>query len=459
MPSTRRTVLVVDDDQLFCRALEAELSSATTEVISAFTGAAGVAMCAQRPVDVVLLDQNLPDGKGVNLCEAMLKHNERTKIVLITAQPHYDNVIEAIRNGAFDYLSKPFDIAELEVTLERAFRTRQLESIEQVSAYQAAQEDAEAVLVGDSPAMTEIHQLIAKAAAINTTVLITGETGTGKNIIAKMIHRRALGTAPFVRLNCGALPEHLIEAELFGYEKGAFTGATTARRGVFELAEGGTLFLDEIATMRLHLQVSLLGILDDKLVKRLGSETLRPVSVRIIAATNADLEEATRAKTFRADLYHRLNVMRIHVPPLREHKEDIPSLCRHFIKLLAPTLRGGQILELPESELAKLAQYDWPGNARELRNVMERAVILSHDGILRPSALLGTASPVTLAALAKHEPHTTELLPLDEVEARYIQHVFEATNHNVTHAARTLGISPATLRRKMRAYHLPPVHN
>ncbi len=454
MPNTRRTVLVVDDDRLFCRALEAEMSSAATEVISAFTGAAGVALCAQRPVDVVLLDQNLPDGRGVDLCEAMLKHNERTKIVLITAQPHYDNVVEAIRHGAFDYLSKPFEMAELEMTLERAFRTRQLESIEQLSAFQAEQDDAETVLVGASPAINEVRQLIHMAAAVNSTVLITGETGTGKNLVAKQIHRRAFASAPFVRLNCGALPEPLIEAELFGYEKGAFTGAATARRGVFELAEGGSLFLDEIATMRLHLQASLLGILDDKIVKRLGSETQRPVSVRIIAATNADLEDATRAKTFRADLYHRLNVMRIHVPPLREHKEDIPDLCRHFIALLSPTVRTGRSLELPESELAKLGQYDWPGNARELRNVIERAVILERDGILRPSALLGGIAPVAYAAVEAARPGS-QLLPLDQIEARYIRDVLDATTYNVTRAAQTLGISPSTLRRKMRQYKLP----
>ncbi len=300
--------------------------------------------------------------------------------------------------------------------------------------------------VGDSSSMVGISRLIDLAAAVEASVLITGETGTGKNLVANAIHVKSHEEKrPFVSINCAALPQSLIEAELFGYEKGAFTHATYSRKGIFEMAVGGTLFLDEIGEMPFQMQSKLLGVLEDKMVRRVGGEITRPVDVRIIAATSTEIEQ-TLDKTFRSDLYYRLSVIRIHIPPLREHRQDIPQLCDHLLKQMTTD----RSLRLDANELAKVSAYSWPGNVRELRNVLERSAILQKGPFIRPSELLQVTP--TQGALPFTDPGSEPIRPLKEVEKQHILSTLEKLSYNYTRSSRALGISLSTLKRKIRSY-------
>lgn len=292
--------------------------------------------------------------------------------------------------------------------------------------------------------------MIDLAADSDAPVLITGETGTGKNVVARAIHLKStLPSKLFLIANCAAFPESLIEAELFGSEKGAFTGASSSRKGIFELAEGGTLVLDEIGSMPIHLQSKLLGVLEEKKIRRIGSETVKPINVRIIAAANNDLEEAIKDKTFRNDLYYRLSVIRLHIPPLRDRKEDIPKLCEYFIARMSrdPNIR------LADSELGKLMEYAWPGNVRELKNVIERSLIIQRNQPLRPSLLLrnGMTASTPISAMV---PDEGEILPLESIEKKCISQALKKYNGNYSQSAKALGISLSTLKRKVKSYNL-----
>jgi DNA-binding NtrC family response regulator len=399
----------------------------------------------------VLLDQNLPDGEGHSFCPSILKKNEKSKIIFITAYPSFEGAVKAIKAGAHDYLSKPFELEELNLEIEQAFRTIQLEMVEQFHYYKIDKESEEAVLIGSEGGLSEIARLVGLAASsLDAPVLITGETGTGKNVVARAIHyRSALRKAPFISINCSALPENLIEAELFGYEKGAFTGATISRRGIFEMAEGGTLFLDEIGEMPLHLQTKLLGAIEDKKIKRIGSESIIPVNIRIIAATCVNLENAI-GKTFRKELYYRLSVLRIHLPTLRQRSQDIPALCEYFLKILS----RGHYVRLAESEIENLMKYVWPGNVRELRNILERAVILQKGPFIKPSEFLdgGVIQPSLKPATCLNPDNN--ISTLDEMEKIYIKCVLDNLSNNYTKAAKALGISLSTLKRKIQNYGL-----
>ena len=444
------TLLIIDDDRLFCDSVRAFFADYDMEVFQAHSRAEGQRLCAEKKVDVVLLDQKLPDGLGVDLCAPILAANDQAKIIFITAYPTFDNAVKAVRNGAFDYLAKPVDTEELRLTVEQAFRTLELERVEQIHAYTSRQDNAETVLLGADDGLKEVHRLIGLSATTDAPALITGETGTGKNVVAKSIHYlQAENRGSFVGINCAALPENLIEAELFGYEKGAFTGAVAARKGIFEMAEGGTLFLDEIGDLPLHLQSKLLGVLDDKMLKRLGGQSLRKVDVRIIAATNINLEEAIQRKRFREDLYYRLSVLRIHIPPLRRRKNDIAALCRHFLRKIA----RHPAPELPAAEIKQLKDYHWPGNVRELKNIIERSVILQKDGLIRPSELLersGSPHPdIPEPGQAGNTPAT-----LAEMERLHIRMVLGQMDNNHTRTAAALSISRSTLIRKLKEYHI-----
>jgi len=443
-----KSILVIDDDRVFCNAVQDHLAGETTEVLTAHTGEDGLGICSQKKVDVVLLDQKLPDMQGVSLCPSILDQNDHTKIVFITAYPSLDNAVEAIKMGAYDYLSKPFELEELDLTVERALRTLELERIEQLESYKDDKESKEAVLVSGHGGFAEILQLVDLAASADAAVLITGETGTGKSVVAKSIHYRSPARKKvFICINCAALPENLIEAELFGCEKGAFTGAVTARKGIFELAEGGTLFLDEIGGMPLHLQAKLLGVLEEKQIRRIGGESIKPVDVRIIAASNTDLENAVANGTFREDLYYRLSVIRMHIPPLRDRTEDIPELCDHFIH----TMAEGRQVDISGAELAKLMKYDWPGNVRELKNVIERSLIIQKGSVLRPSEFLrGSFTASSPSSL----PEENGIIPLEEVEKNYIRQLLVTFSGNYTRTAKALGISLSTLKRKIKRYGL-----
>jgi DNA-binding NtrC family response regulator len=465
MASRNRNILIIDDDALFREAISEHFIRQHYNVIGAGSGAEGLKLCAKNRIDMVLLDQKLPDGQGVDFCPDLLSYNEQTKIIFVTAYPTFDNAVDAIKVGAYDYLSKPFEMKELDLILNKAMRTLDLEQVEQLQNYKNHKESVETILVGRHHGLSDVDRLIDLAAYSDAPVLLTGKTGTGKNLVAKSIHYRSpVKHAAYVSINCASLPENLIEAELFGYEKGAFTGAVSRKKGIFEMAEGGTLFLDEIGELPLHLQSKLLGVLDEKKIKRLGGEVLRPVAARIIAATNLDLDRAIEQRRFRDDLYYRLSVLRIHIPPLQDHIEDVPRLCRYFIGSIAPSID----LTISARELDALMAYHWPGNIRELKNVIERSIILRSGPDLQPSKLLlrgngQTCHPPSAAAGPKSgrsrpagDANSGTAAKLKAVERNHIQSVLRTLSHNHTQAAKALGISRSTLMRKIKAYGLNP---
>lgn len=449
MQKVKRKILIIDDNDIFCESVQDLLTDDNTEVMAAHMGQDGLKICTEHKIDIVILDQKLPDTQGVSLCPAILKQNEQTKIIFVTAYPSFANAIDAIKVGAHDYLSKPFEMAELELTIKQAFRTQELEKAELIQNYQNSRESEENDLIAGEGAFDEIKRMIDLAADSDAPVLITGETGTGKNVVARAIHYKSpLPSKLFLTANCAAFPENLIEAELFGSEKGAFTGASSTRKGIFELAEGGTLLLDEIGSMPFHLQSKLLGVLEEKKVRRIGGESVKPINVRVIAAANNDLEQAVREKSFRNDLYYRLSVIRIHLPPLRERKEDIPKLCEYFIGKMSrdPHLR------LSATELTRLQEYEWPGNVRELKNVIERSLIIQRGQTLRPSLLL--TNTVVAPLNRPSSMQDADIIPLEESEKKWILLALKKFNGNYSQSSKALGISLSTLKRKVKSYHL-----
>lgn len=446
MSAKHSTLLIVDDDRLFNDVLRDDLRASGIVVLQAFSGEEGLRIVREKRVDAILLDQKLPDGEGIDFCSAFLASNDQVKIIFATAYPEFSIAVQAIKAGAYDYLSKPFELEDLHLTLQRALKTRELERVEELQNFRRGRESKAALFVGSHGDFADVDRLVDLAAVEKVPVLITGETGTGKNVVAAAIHyRSSLCEAPFVGINCAALPETLIESELFGTEKGAFTGATSTRKGLIEMADGGTLLLDEIGEMPLHLQSKLLGVLEDQKLRRLGGSIARQVDVRIIAATNRDLAVAMKEQAFREDLYYRLNVLHIALPPLRRHPQDIPALCAHFLSEIS----RGRHLSVGEGELQRLMAYDWPGNVRELRNIIERAVILQKNDIILPSQLIG--QPPRQNA---EPPPSQELLPLAEVEKMHIDSALRQLNGNLARTARTLGIGLSTLKRKLKGYSL-----
>lgn len=451
-PKTRQTLLVIDDDRIFCQAVKDHFSSDKLDVLLTHRGDDGLKICAQQKIDLVLLDQKLPDTLGNELCKPILQANEHTKIIFITAFPSYSHAVQAVKSGSYDYLSKPIDLDELELAITQAFNFVELEKVKQFNTYRINHEKKDIYLTGNFGGNKDISNLIDLAASVDSPVLITGETGTGKNIAAKVIHYKGLNPeAPFISINCAALPENLVETELYGYEKGAFTGAVSTRKGLFEIADGGTLFLDEIGTMPLQLQSKLLGALDEGKIRRVGGQSMIPVNVRIIVATNSNLEALIAAKSFREDLFYRLSVLRIHIPPLRERLDDIERFSHFFIRQSGKAKN----VVLPDSEIANMMKYSWPGNIRELKNIIEHSIII-HKDILHPSELI---KPTLHAQLSPKktspEPSTIEnFKTLEMIEIDYIKSVLKAFSWNYSRTARTLGISLSTLKRKIKQYKI-----
>ncbi|MGO9377346.1 MAG: sigma-54-dependent transcriptional regulator [Dissulfurispiraceae bacterium] len=388
--------------------------------------------------DVIVTDYHLPDGNAFDILQLRLD----VPIIIVTGAGSEQVAVDAMQAGANDYLIKDSDrnyLKILPLTLDKSIKGR---IIEDRMKAQSASDSASVVIVGNSPAIQETFKLINFAAASDAPVLITGETGTGKNLAAKAIHYKgAFGKGPFIAINCAALPENMIEAELFGYEKGAFTGAVATKRGLFEMAEGGTVYLDEIGEMPFHLQAKLLSVIEDKSLRRLGGVISRDIETRIISSTNIDPERAL-GSSFRKDLYYRLSVIRIHMPLLKERLDDIPELCRYFLKGLA-----GYNITLSESELTRLMDYHWPGNVRELRNILERAVMLQGGSDVRPSGLISNSRDNAVSVLREEA-----IMTLDEIERRHIKTALQRFSGNVTKTAAALGISLATLKRRIKEY-------
>jgi DNA-binding NtrC family response regulator len=446
------TVLVVDDEPFNVDLLEQELRAAGYRTISASSGEGGVALATQAQPDLILLDLLMPEIDGYEACRR-LKASDATRsipVIVLTSLTETSNKVRAFREGAVDYVTKPFETEELlaRVGTHIALR-REIEAHRKTKAtvhllVEEIRSDRDA-LVGESAALRRVREQIGHVAPTDSTVLIQGETGTGKELVARAIHEKsARRERPLVKLNCAALPRELVESELFGHEKGAFTGAVQQRRGRFELADGGTLFLDEVGEMPLEAQAKLLRVLQDREFERVGGAHSLKVDVRVIAATNRDLQAEVAASRFRSDLYFRLNVFPIVVPPLRERRDDIPRLLHHFVARTARRL-GRAVDGVSPGFVERARGYDWPGNIRELENVVERALIMSPGGVLDAAELLAPA------ARASAEPAGDGTL--EDVERAHIRRVLESASWQIEGdegAARKLGVNPSTLRGRMR---------
>jgi DNA-binding NtrC family response regulator len=451
----RGTVLVVDDEDTVRASLRAILKP-TCDVLEAGNGRDALEVLRTQSVDVVLLDQRLPGDQGLDVLPQIKALDPTIIVVLVTAVREVRVVVEALRRGAYDFITKPFDADDTVLLVQRALEKRALER--EVLCRRAGDSapdtgDAFEGILGRHPHIVRIQQLIRQVAATPTTiVLITGESGTGKELVARAIHNQSPRAGkPFVAFNVAAFPDTLIDGELFGYEKGAFTGATARKLGRFELAQGGTVFLDEIGSLRLDLQAKLLRVLQQREVDRLGGARPIPVDVRVLAATNTDLKAAVKAGTFREDLYYRLNVVKISVPPLRERRDDIPILVDHFVQKTARECnRNVNGVSVAAREL--LSKYDWPGNIRELENMIHRAVVLASGPILQLHDF-----PMDVA-IPQAGPRLSDgvNLPLrdatEEFERQYICRILDQVNWNVTAASRILGVHRNTLITRLSAW-------
>ena len=436
-------VLIIDDDELFVASLSDFLSAKSFKVSSAKTGKEGMSVFEREQPALVLLDQKLPDMEGIEVCRKILEMDPRTKVILVTAYATVRCAVDAIKAGAFNYLSKPFELDELLIIMDMAVKNVQMEGKIRVQDYERSRESEEKQLIGSSDGMRRVGEQIRLAATTDSNVLITGETGVGKNVVAKAIHDLQAGRENFLTINCSAIPENLMEAEYFGHEKGVFTGADTRREGIFELADGGTVVLDEIGEIPIRLQSKLLSILEDKCVRRIGGGRTIPVDVRIMATTNQDLDQAIREKRFRQDLYYRLAVVTIQVPPLREHKEDIPEIAEYFARIFCR-----KPVCILDDDMKRMIDYPWPGNVRELRNIVERASLLLRGDVLRPASLLANSDHDNTWIERKHY-EATEIVPLQELRRQQILTALKACSGNKSLTARTLGISLSTLKRTL----------
>ncbi len=447
------SILIVDDDQearRICADVAREIGLKATTAASAEEAAE---MLEQSAVDIVLTDLRLPGTNGADLLRRIHDLYPDVAVVVLTQYGSIDSAVELTRLGAIDYVTKPFLIDELRSRLQRAMRAVELQQENRLLREQLRTRPGFGALIGTSEKMQRVYRVIEKVSQHDYPVLILGESGTGKELVARSIHfLGARKDRPFVPVDCSALVPTLIESELFGYVKGAFTGAVQAKQGLLEAANGGTLFLDEIGDMPVDLQVKLLRALQEREIKPVGSTERRQVNVRVIAATNRDLEAAVKNGTFRQDLYFRLNVVQIKLPPLRERKRDIALLVAAFLERLAGS--NGSPREISEEAMQRLIAYDWPGNVRELENAIERAVALGSGPIVHvgdlPSNLQYSSS--------ERAPQKDELLPLEELERRAILRTLRETGGDKLAAARMLGIGKTTLYRKLKQYHAEHEH-
>jgi DNA-binding NtrC family response regulator len=453
-----RTLLVIDDDQASCRLVRATFKAEGIQVLAAYDGPAGLAAVDAEHPDVVLLDVQLPSGSGVELLERLKATHPSLPVVMLTASHDVKTAVRATQLGAFDYLTKPIDPEEIVVVVRRAMDARALHLEVEDLRRRVNRDDASQLVaeMGPSAAIQEVVEQVALVAASTLSVLIVGETGSGKELVARAIHRQSeRRKKAFVALDCGAIPEPLLESELFGHERGAFTGADRRREGHFQLAAGGTCFLDEIGNLPTSLQAKLLRVLESREVRPIGGARATPIDVRFIAATHDDLQARARDGGFRADLYFRLAQYTIAVPPLRARREDIPYLAQRFLDEASVELRR-PVLQLAPAALDQLQRGDWPGNVRELRNVIRQAVLRSNGMVISPSdlhALLSTSpSPSTVPVRAGQTPSLREVSAAASrsAERQAICDVLRATNGNKSRAARALQTDYKTLHVKMR---------
>jgi nitrogen regulation protein NR(I) len=464
MLPSKEQILVVDDEANIRRVLAAQLSREGYEVHTAEDGACALAMLREHHIDLVITDLRMPGVDGMQLLREALELDPARPVVMLTAHGTVDNAVEALKTGAFDYITKPFDQTELRAIVAKALRTRNLDDAElSVDPSARTESGAKFGIIGESRAIQEMYAIIERVADTPTTVLITGESGTGKELVARALHENSSRRdKPFIKVNCAAIPKDLMESELFGYERGAFTGAVGSKPGRFELASTGTLFLDEIGEIPVEMQVKLLRVLQESEFERVGGIKTIRVDVRLVASTNRDPKKEIANGAFREDLYYRLNVVPIELPSLRDRHEDIPLLTRHFISKFNARLHKA-VESIEKEALDRLCAYHWPGNIRELENVIERAVLFC-DG---PRIRLADLSPevrgvqpasTSTSALSAIDDAVSSTNGLKEqvkaartlIERELIVRALEQVSYNVTHAARILKISRKGLQLKMK---------
>ena len=450
----RIRALVVDDDADVRAILISVLTRSQMTVVEAASGGEAMASLGRDEFDVVLVDVRLPDHSGLDILRWARGADVDTEFIVLTGHADVDTAVEAMRLGAYDFVAKPWKNVELLEVVRKAAEKKALRRENVVLREVITRRDGVPEIIGESPEIRDVLTMIGRVAASDSPVLVHGESGTGKELVARAIHLRSRRAArPFVSVNCGALPDTLLETELFGHKKGAFTGAVAQRAGLFEAADGGTLFLDEIGEMSPAMQVRLLRTLDSGEVRRVGEERSFHVNVRVVAATNKDLSQEAAEGRFRWDLFYRVSTVIVPVPPLRKRRSDIPLLVQHFI---APFVRQGKSLRFSPDAQARLGLYDWPGNIRELRNLIERLLIL-HEGEevgvgLLPREFLRTTA--TAPAVAEAETTGDDLPSLSEVERRHVERVLQATGWNKARAARVLEVDIKTLNKKIRDFNI-----
>jgi two-component system response regulator AtoC len=456
----RRTILIVDDEASMRKNITELLSDEGYAFLEATDGMEALEQASAHHPDVILMDVNLPKLNGISALKELRKIFPDAVVIVFTAFGTSERAIEAMKAGAFDYLEKPFELDEFLLIVRRAVQHKELlhEVVElrsQVSSRATPAID-EGTIVGTSGKMQEIFKLIGRVAPTDATVLIQGESGTGKELFADAIQRHSLRKdKAFVKVNCGALPETLLESEIFGHEKGAFTGAVALRKGRFELANGGTIFLDEVNNMPPSLQMKLLRVLQQKTFERVGGKQTLSVDVRVLAGTNKDLEQEMKSGHFREDLYYRLNVIHIKVPPLREHPEDIPSLVEHFVRKYSPS----KSVVVSKEIIEKLRAYSWPGNIRELENTIHRALVLAQGEIITlehlPLTILAEGEVVPRNVLWQEGVSMKNIL--EDVEKQLILNALQQSDWNRTKAAKLLQIHRRLLFSKMLKYNINPM--
>ncbi|UCH85362.1 MAG: sigma-54-dependent Fis family transcriptional regulator [Candidatus Latescibacterota bacterium] len=452
-----KVILVVDDEKTIRWSLGEALGEEGYEVIDADTGEKGLETFKNKSADLMLLDLKLPGEDGIAVLKKVHKIDPTVPVIMMTAYGEVETAVEAMKSGAYDFVLKPFALEKLKITIKNALETHRLKDEIAYLKQRTTGKSVFKTFIGQSEPMVDIFEKIKKIGKSKAnTILITGESGAGKELVARTIHECSHDDArPFMEINCASVPETLLESELFGYEKGAFTDAKTRKKGLVELAEGGTLFLDEIGEMGITLQSRLLRVIENKTFRRVGGVQDLQVNTRIVAATNRDLEKAIEDKSFRKDLFFRLKVIPLHVPPLRERREDIPLLINHFVERFNREL-GKKVKPVSRDVMERLVQYDWPGNVRELKNVVERAMLLDAE----TEFLLEHLPPEIYQTDADHKSteKTAHVLSsffpmtLREVEKIQIERTLKQTNGNKSKAAGILGISRQTLREKLKAF-------
>ncbi|GFO56741.1 acetoacetate metabolism regulatory protein AtoC [Geomonas sp. Red276] len=447
-------IMVVDDEHLIRWSLEQNLKKQGYEVCTAGTGEDALRLAREEQPELVLLDYHLPGINGLEVLQRLKEYDEDIVVIMVTAQGGLETAVNTMRHGAYDYINKPFNLDEMSIVIRKALETQDLRR-EVVQLRSEHKKLGPPKILGSSKHMRNVLDMMAKVAKSDaSTVLVQGESGTGKELVAKWIHyESARSDKPFVAINCAAVPATLLESELFGHEKGAFTDAKTSKKGLFELADGGTVFLDEIGDMEIGMQAKLLRFLEDRTFRRIGGTKSIPVDVRIISATNKDLLKAIEDKSFRNDLYYRLQVIPIFLPALRERKEDILVLANHFIEVFGREFNK-QVKGISSMAEKLLVEYNWPGNIRELKNVIERAIILGNDENLLlenlPLEIVAKASQVTVPMATFKLP--PEGIDIEEVERELIKQSLEMTDWNQSKAAKKLNLGIDAFRYRMKKF-------